>query len=91
MFGCQHKKEVVGVLDFFLSLLSKYEGKIIHNMLFLMLDPRFRNLHLLSSLFNHEQMKAIIEEYDTKYLYLMFMKWHHHLHPLVEFEINIVD
>jgi len=36
-------------------------------------------------------MKAIIEEYDTKYLYLMFMKCHHYLHPLVEFEINIVD
>jgi hypothetical protein len=60
-------------------------------MLFLMLDPRFKNLHLLSSLFNHEQMKAIIEEYNRKHLYLMFMKCRHHLHPLVEFESNIVD
>ncbi len=85
------KRKLLGLLDFFLFLLRKYEGKIIHIMFFLMLDPRFRNLHLLSSFFNHEQTKVIIEEYDTKHLYLMFMKCHHHLHPLVEFEINIVN
>jgi hypothetical protein len=35
------RKEVSIVLDFIFSLLRKYEKKKPHNMLFLMLDPRF--------------------------------------------------
>jgi hypothetical protein len=31
-----------------------------------MLDPRFKTLHLVSSLIGHEQGKAILEEYDKK-------------------------
>jgi hypothetical protein len=38
-----------GVLDFFLSFLRTYEGKKIHNMLSLMLNPKFKNLHLVFS------------------------------------------
>jgi hypothetical protein len=43
MFGFQHKKEVVEILDFVLSFLRKYERKESHNMFFLILDP---NLNL---------------------------------------------
>jgi hypothetical protein len=31
-----------------------------------MLDPRFKNLHLVSSFIGLEQGKAIVEEYDKK-------------------------
>jgi hypothetical protein len=37
MFGFQNKKEVVGVLDCFLSFLKKYEKKVPY-MFSLMLD-----------------------------------------------------
>jgi hypothetical protein len=43
------KKEVVQVLDSFLSFLKKYEERKTHNILSLMLDPRFKTLHLVSS------------------------------------------
>jgi hypothetical protein len=43
-------KEVIQVLDFFLSFLNKYEERKVHNMLPLMLDPRFKTNHLVSSL-----------------------------------------
>jgi hypothetical protein len=66
MFGFQHKKEEVEVLDSFLSFLNKYEGKKSHNNLCLMLDHRFKTLHLVSSLISHEQGKAIVEEYGRK-------------------------
>jgi len=59
MFGCQHKKEVVGFWVFSFPFKEILREKI-HNLLFLMLDLRFRNLYLLSSPFNHEQMKAIM-------------------------------
>jgi hypothetical protein len=35
-------------------------------MLSLMLDPRFKIFHLVSSLIGREQEKAIVEEYDKK-------------------------
>jgi hypothetical protein len=56
-----------------------------------MLDPRFKTLHLVSSFIDCEQGKAIVEEYDKKSLFPMFLKCYYHLHPLVEFERGVVD
>jgi hypothetical protein len=47
-------KEVVQVLNFFLSFLKKYEKRKAHNMLPLMLDPRFKTYYLLSSIIGCE-------------------------------------
>ncbi len=58
---------------------------------FKMLDPRFKTLHLVSSFIDCEQGKAIVEEYDKKSLFPMFLKCYYHLHPLVEFERGVVD
>jgi hypothetical protein len=63
------KKEVVQVLDFFLSFLKKNEERKAHNMLLLMLDPRFKTLHLVSSIIDCEQGKTIVEEYEKKSLF----------------------
>ncbi len=45
----------------------------------------------MSSLIGHEQGKGIVEKYDRKYLLPMFLKCDYHLHPLVEFEKDVVD
>jgi hypothetical protein len=61
-------------------------------MLSLMLGPRFKSFLLLSSFIGHEQWSTIVEEYDTKSLYFILLKCHHHSHPLAKFErlsINI--
>jgi hypothetical protein len=34
---------------------------------------------------------AIVEQYDSKSLYPMLLKCHHHLHPSVEFESVFVN
>jgi hypothetical protein len=60
-------------------------------MFTLMLDPRFKTLHLVSLLIGHEQGKVIIEEYDKKSLFPMLFKCHYHLHLLVESERDVVD
>ncbi len=44
------QEEVYVVLDLFLYFKKKYEEKKTHNILFLMLDPKFKNLKLVSSL-----------------------------------------
>ncbi len=58
-------------------------------MLSLILDTRFKNLHLVSSFISLEQSKTIVEKYDRKTLYPMLLKCYHHLHPL--FENIVVD
>jgi len=54
------KKHVYGVLDFFLSFLTKYEEKKTHNMISLMLDPRFKNLCIISSFVGKDHVKVSI-------------------------------
>ncbi len=38
------KREMCGVIDFFFSFLTKYNEKRTHNMLFLMLDSKYKCL-----------------------------------------------
>jgi hypothetical protein len=78
------RREVVNVLDSFLSFLKKYENRKAHNMNSLMLNPRFKNLHIVSSFVGREQGVALVEEYDRKSLYPMLIKCYEHMHPLVK-------
>jgi hypothetical protein len=39
------RKKVCRILDSFLSLLKKYDERKTFNMLGLMLDPKFKDLH----------------------------------------------
>ncbi len=50
--------------------------------MFLMLDPRFKNFHLISSFVGREEGVNIMDEYDKKTLYPMLLKCYHHLHPM---------
>jgi len=81
------KKEVIQVLDFFLSFLQKYEERKAHNML----DPIFKTIRFVYSFIGLEQGKAIVEKYDQKNLFPMFLTCYYHLHPLVESKSGVVD
>jgi hypothetical protein len=48
------RMEVCGVLDSFLSFLTKYENRKTNNMIFLMLNPRFKSLQIISSFVGRE-------------------------------------
>jgi hypothetical protein len=76
-------REVINVLDSFLSFLKVYDKRKIHNMIFLMLNPRYKSLRIISSFVGREQGVALVEKYDRKSLYPMLVKCHEHLHPLV--------
>jgi hypothetical protein len=78
------RKEDCEVVDRFLSFLKKFDERKAHNMLALMLDPRFKSLCLMYSFIGHDQGIAIVEQYDTMSLYSMLMKCYYHLHPLIE-------
>jgi hypothetical protein len=70
------RREVCDVLDFSLLFWTKYENRKTHNMIFLMLDPRFKNLHTLSSFVRREQRVSLVEEYDMVFIsYVGQMSW----------------
>jgi hypothetical protein len=82
------KREVINVLDSFLSCLKVYDKRKTHNMISLMLDPKYESLHIVPSFIGSEQGVPLLEEYDRKSLYLMLVKCHEHLHPLLRLETN---
>ncbi len=79
------------MLDSFVSLLKKYKNKKVHNMISLMLDPRFKSHHIIPSFIGREQGVVLVEEYGRKSLYPMLVKCHEHLHPLVRLDTYYVS
>ncbi len=74
---CLHltlKEKNVGFFDCFLSFLNKYEANKTHNMLSLMLDPKFKSLRLVSFVIGWKLSVFILEEYDKWSLFLIFLK-----------------
>jgi len=86
-------KEIIGVIDSFISFLTKYDGKQNHNMQALMLDPRFKSLILISNYFiGHEFRVTIVTKFERKSLYsILLLKSYHHLHPLSKIESSFVN
>jgi hypothetical protein len=75
---------------FFVFFFKKYEERNAHNMLSLMLDPKLKTFHLLSSLISCERSKVIVEKCDKKSLFPMLFKCYYHLHSLVGSERGVV-
>jgi len=59
LFDSTIKKEICDVLEFSF-LFKKYEKKF-HNILFLMLNPKFKSLHLMFSFIGCEEGVCIVE------------------------------
>jgi hypothetical protein len=78
-------------VDPFISFLMKCKNKKTHNMISLMLDPRFKNLCIVSSFVEQDQSVSFVVKYDKKSLYPMLVKCHEHLHPLIRLDRNYVD
>jgi len=82
------RKEVINVLDSFFSFLKVYNKRKAHNMISLMLDPKYNSFCIISSFIRKEQGVDLVEEYDRKYLYHMLVKCDEYLHPLMRLETN---
>ncbi len=85
------KRKSVAFWNSFLFKKRKYEERKFHNVLCLMLNPRFNNYHLVSSFIGCEKGVNIIEEYDSWSLYPMLLKCYHYLHPMPQFEVEYVN
>lgn len=66
----------------FFQFLKLFEKRKVHNMISLILNLTFKNLHLVFSFIGHEHGISIVKKYDNKLLYPMLKKYYHHLHSL---------
>ncbi len=57
-------------------------------MLSLLLDPKLKNLYIVSSFIGCEEGVVIIKEYDKKYPYPMFLKCYHQLQPMAKTKVD---
>jgi hypothetical protein len=55
-----------------------------------MLNPRFKSLKLIFLKIGCEHGVAVVEKYDKKSLFRMFLIYYHHLHSLYEVESSLV-
>jgi hypothetical protein len=58
------------------------EKKKTHNMLFQLLDPKFKNLRLVSSFIGWKQIVFMVKDYDRWSLFQMLLKGYHVVHPI---------
>jgi len=58
------QKQVVQVLNPFLSFMASFPKAKIHDMLAMMLDPRFKGLGLVIQYVGKERALHIVREYD---------------------------
>ncbi len=72
------KREVCGVLDYFISFQRKYEERKTHNMFF-MLHPKAFVWYLLL-LAKRKVEIYVVNEYNRRTLYPMILKCYRHLH-----------
>lgn len=74
------REQVVCVLEPFPSFMRSFNLACVHNMLTLMLDPRYKDLFLVGSYFSRNMATYIVEEYDEKMLLLLLMSeyWKNH-------------
>jgi len=77
------RREVINVMDSFLSFSKVYDKRKIHSIISLMLDHKYKSLCILFSFVGRGQGVALIEKYDWKSLYPMLVKCYEHLHHLV--------
>ncbi len=79
--ACNIREKMCNALDSFLSFMKRYGKKKTHNMLTLMLDPRFKSLHLVSSFIDCEHGEVIVENYDINFVFYA---------TLIELTINLL-
>jgi len=66
---------VMGVLESFLSFVKNDDTKKTYDMFSLMLNPKFKSLHLILFYITYEGV-AIVEEYNKGSLYPTLIKYH---------------
>ena len=78
------EEEVLAVLEPLLSFAATFSRQSAHNMLALMLDPRFKGLGLVRDYVGPEKVVGIVFEYDNLVLLPLLMQCYKRLHPTAQ-------
>jgi hypothetical protein len=78
--------EVATVLRPLLSFARTFDVGKAHNMLALMLDPRFKDLEVILNYVGHDMAKQVVDDYDSKVLVPLLLKAATILSPIAAVE-----
>jgi len=56
--------EVINVLRHFLSFVKSFSWERAHNMVVLMLDPRFKGMDCIMDYIGKDQLAILLQQYD---------------------------
>jgi hypothetical protein len=56
--------EVINVLCHFLSFIKSFSWERAHNMVVLMLDPRFKGMDCIMDYIDRDQLAILLQQYD---------------------------
>ena len=79
------------VLEPFLDFTFKFSKEKAHNMVAIMLDPRYKSLQSISKFVGPQTAKAVVMEYDRLALLPLLMQVHMHLNPKTPTTSSQVD
>lgn len=75
------KRQVLEVLLPFISFMHVIDQKKGHNMLALMLDPKYKSMHLVTSYLEYEATTSLVVDYDEKILLPLLLEAYKGLMP----------
>jgi hypothetical protein len=75
------QKQVVQVLNPFLPFMASFQKTKAHNMLAMILDPRFKGLGLVIQYVGKERTLHIVGEYDRQVLFPLLICAYKYLNP----------
>jgi hypothetical protein len=79
--------EVATVLRPFLSFARTFDAGKAHNMLALILDPRFKDLEVILKYVGHDVAKQVVDKFDSKVLVPLLLKAATILSPIAIVEL----
>jgi len=82
VFGQRMQKHVIQFLEPFLSIMLHFQSHKVHNMLTMMLDPRYKGLGLVIQNVGKGRAFQIASEYDRAILFLLLVCAYKFLNPI---------
>jgi hypothetical protein len=86
--------EVIKVIKPFLEFLKSFDAQYVHNMMAIMLDPRFKVSHIMEYLVGSGNLIRLVSKYDVKVVIPFSMAYFDQLNltttSYVALEVNVV-
>lgn len=83
------KHQILNVLHLFFFFLHEFDRKKCHNILLLMLDLKFKNMHMVTYYLGHVNVSILVFQYDEHLFLLLLVHYYKVLMPNFLNEVKV--